>query len=970
MANILASVSVVVGAEITEFKAKMAAAKRELRGVVQAGEAMKDVGKTMTVAISAPLAALAVSAGVVGGNFEAAFNRVEAATQASGKELAELKKKAENIALDPKLKFSATEAAAAIENLSKNGASTADILNGAADASVNLATATGSTLATSADIATDVLQNFNRTAAELPGLVNSITGTTLASKLTIDAYKDALGQAGGVAGQLGVQFEDFNTALAITASGFSSGSDAGTSFKTFIQRLVPQSKEAAAAMEKLGLKFFDAQGKMKPLREIAGELQKAFKGLSDQQRTQLGTQIFGADSIRTALLLAKDGAEGFDKMAASIDKVNAAAQGGILNKGFVGAKEALKSAFEGFQIALSKSGILELGTKIAKMGAEILSSLAQLDPGILRAGVAFGALVAAVGPVLVAVGSLGVALPALTAGFSLLAGPVGIAVAAFGVLALSVAAVAASSRETAGSFKEQQTAFQALEKGINPLLTRYDELKAKTSLTKKEQEELRSIVQKVGEQIPTAITQFDAYGKAMDISSDAARRFVEQQRAILAIKNKKDLKEQREEYARLTGEINGAQNALKNFQNGKLVKPFFDESGGGFVPLTAEEITNLQAKLEELRFQRKGVGGLIDELKGIAPVVEKTKKEVDELNKTLVKTGGTGASDEMTKALDKIRDGLKQIDNEVKAGVNFDPIKDQIKILSGGIPDLLAAGFAPNSKVVSAFVNQLNGLETEYEKFAARIAAKQAEDGDIGKVRLDNPLKLDTTLPKALTVDTSYAEKAKEAAAAYQAAIASLQPAQLAAIQSQIEFNTGMEGLLEQMNSAVAPLLADVGLQFATAFGDIITGVSSAGDAFKGLFSSILQSIAGFMGTFGKQLIAIGIGKLGLDKLFASGPAGGPAAIAAGIGLVALAGVASSVAKSSAANLGKITGGGSLAPPAPRTLAPAAARPTALAPQGQAAMEKTLRMVLDISPAQFRAMVAYSTDRFGRVVGP
>ena len=62
------------------------------------------------------------------------------------------------------------------------------------------------------------------------------------------------------------------------------------------------------------------------------------------------------------------------------------------------------------------------------------------------------------------------------------------------------------------------------------------------------------------------------------------------------------------------------------------------------------------------------------------------------------------------------------------------------------------------------------------------------------------------------------------------------------------------------------------------------------------------------MGDFGKQLIVIGLGKVGLDKLFAAGPAGGPAAIAAGIGLVALAGVAGAVAKSASSSLGNVTG--------------------------------------------------------------
>jgi tape measure domain-containing protein len=62
MADILASVSVVLGAEVSAFKAAMADARKELRGVAQAGEAMQNVGLSLTRGVSAPLAILATGA--------------------------------------------------------------------------------------------------------------------------------------------------------------------------------------------------------------------------------------------------------------------------------------------------------------------------------------------------------------------------------------------------------------------------------------------------------------------------------------------------------------------------------------------------------------------------------------------------------------------------------------------------------------------------------------------------------------------------------------------------------------------------------------------------------------------------------------------------------------------------------------------------------------------------------------------
>ncbi|MVN75182.1 phage tail tape measure protein [Hymenobacter sp. HMF4947] len=176
MSDILASVSVVLGAEISGFRAAMADARKKLKGFVQAGEAVKDIGKSLITYVSAPLAVLGAASLKVGGNFQAAFNRVEAATQASGAALASLRDKAQGIALDPKLQFSSVQAAQALEALAKNGLSTAQILGGAADASTALATATGAQLATAADITTDVMNNFGKSAQQAAGLVSTITG--------------------------------------------------------------------------------------------------------------------------------------------------------------------------------------------------------------------------------------------------------------------------------------------------------------------------------------------------------------------------------------------------------------------------------------------------------------------------------------------------------------------------------------------------------------------------------------------------------------------------------------------------------------------------------------------------------------------------------------------------------------------------------------------------------------------------
>jgi tape measure domain-containing protein len=82
MADILASVSVVLGAEISGFRAAMAQANKDLKGLVQAGQAMKDVGTSLSTYVSLPLAALGTAAVAASAKMESLKKGVEAITAA------------------------------------------------------------------------------------------------------------------------------------------------------------------------------------------------------------------------------------------------------------------------------------------------------------------------------------------------------------------------------------------------------------------------------------------------------------------------------------------------------------------------------------------------------------------------------------------------------------------------------------------------------------------------------------------------------------------------------------------------------------------------------------------------------------------------------------------------------------------------------------------------------------------------
>lgn len=415
----IGALKVVLGLDAAEFEGGLTRAQKELRKAgrefQKIGQQISDVGKTMSTALTLPIVGLGLAVTKTAADFETAMNRVSISTGATGETFKQLTDLAREIGRETV--FSASTAADAIDMLAKSGVSVEDILGGAARAAVDLAAAAGTELDPAAAAITDSMAQFKLTVEDLPRIVNGITGAVNESKLDFSDFTLAIGQAGGVAANLGVTFEDFNTVLAATSPLFASGSDAGTSFKTFLQRMVPTTKQAAEMMAQYGLTFHDAAGNMRPMADIAQMLQDKLGGLSDQAKTQVLSRIFGTDSMRTAIALMDQGADGLDKIAAKIAATDAAAQSAKRMEGLNGQLEQLGGAFEELAIAIGNSGLLETVGKVVQGIAGIMEKIAAANPVLLQVGLVFAAVAAAIGPVLMVIGSLISAVGTITAAF-------------------------------------------------------------------------------------------------------------------------------------------------------------------------------------------------------------------------------------------------------------------------------------------------------------------------------------------------------------------------------------------------------------------------------------------------------------------------------------------------------------------------------------------------------------------------
>jgi TP901 family phage tail tape measure protein len=418
--GLIGALRATLGLDTAEFEAGSTKAQAQLRGFQRefekVGKRWQNIGKDMTKWISLPIVGAGVAVAKLAGDFQASMNSLQVNAGATEKQLASMRKEA--IAIGQDTTKSASDAADAMNILAKAGMKAEDILNGGAKAAVNLATATGSELDPAAAAITDTMNQFKLTAKDLPFIINNITGAVNESKFDFDDFQMGMAQAGGVASSMGVKFEDFTKTLAGTAYMFQSGSDAGTSFKTFLQRLNPQTKQAANLMKEYGLEFFDAQGKMKSMSSIAQLLQDKFKGLDDQTRSQVFTKIFGSDAIRTAIALMNQGAAGLDAMQKKIADTSATEQAAARMKGFNGQLEQLKGTLETLAIAIADSGFLDAITSIVAKVAEWVNWMSKAHPETLKWITIVAAAAAAMGPLVMVFGTairtIGFLLPLLT----------------------------------------------------------------------------------------------------------------------------------------------------------------------------------------------------------------------------------------------------------------------------------------------------------------------------------------------------------------------------------------------------------------------------------------------------------------------------------------------------------------------------------------------------------------------------
>ena len=423
-----------------------------------AGDKISGVGQKL-LPVTAGVTALGTIAVKTGADFDSAMSKVAAVSGATGSEMDALREKARE--MGSKTKFSASEAADAMNYMAMAGWKTNDMLSGI-EGIMNLAAASGEDLASTSDIVTDALTAFGLSASDSGHFADILAAASSNANTNVSMMGETFKYAAPVLGSLGYSAEDSAIAIGLMANAGIKSSQAGTALRSAITNLAKPTDTVASAMEQYGISLTDSSGKMYSLRELMEQLRQKLGGLSEAEQAQAAASLFGKEAMSGMLAIINGSPADFEKLSNAIDTCSDTVDGyngttekmaAVMQDNLAGQVTILKSQLE--ELAISFSDILMPTIRsVVSHIQELVDKLNQLDPQTKETIAKIALVAAALGPMLIALGktisSVGTVFSAvskLPALFSAVQSGIGAITGALGVslgpLLAIIAAVAA-----------------------------------------------------------------------------------------------------------------------------------------------------------------------------------------------------------------------------------------------------------------------------------------------------------------------------------------------------------------------------------------------------------------------------------------------------------------------------------------------------------------------------------------------
>ena len=381
-----------------------------LQNIAAKGEKLKTVGDNIS---NVGTKLLPVTAGVVGlgtaavktaADFDSAMSKVAAVSGATGKDLDALRDKARE--MGSKTKFSASEAAEAMNYMAMAGWKTEDMLSGI-EGVMNLAAASGEDLATTSDIVTDALTAFGLSAKDSGHFADILAAASSNANTNVSMMGETFKYCAPIAGALRFSAEDTAEAIGLMANAGIKGSQAGTALRTIMNNLSGDVKICGSSIGEVTVATTNADGSMRDLSDILADCRTAFSGLSESEKAAAAESLVGKNAMSGFLALMNAGEADINKLSSAIDNCDGCAAGmaETMNDNLAGQLTILKSQLQELAISFGELLMPAIRTIVGWI-QKFVDWLNSMDEGTRKVIVTIALVAAAIGPVLIIVGKV------------------------------------------------------------------------------------------------------------------------------------------------------------------------------------------------------------------------------------------------------------------------------------------------------------------------------------------------------------------------------------------------------------------------------------------------------------------------------------------------------------------------------------------------------------------------------------
>ena len=375
----------------------------------KAGDKIADVGTTLTTHVTVPVMAAGTAAVKTAADFDAAMSKVAAVSGATGDELDALRDKARE--MGAKTKFSASEAADAMNYMAMAGWKTGDMLEGI-EGIMNLAAASGEDLATTSDIVTDALTAFGMSADDSSHFADVLAAASSNANTNVSMMGETFKYCAPVAGALGFSCEDTAQAIGLMANSGIKSTQAGTALRTIMNTLAGDVKICGDSIGEVEIATTNADGSMRDLNDILADCRSAFSQLSESEQASAAQALVGKNAMSGFLALMNATPSDIQKLEGAISTCSDEIDG------YNGVTEKMAAVMQdnlGGQLTILKSQLQELAISFGEILMPAIRAIVSkiqglidhfnaLSPAAKETIVKIALVAAALGPLLVVVG--------------------------------------------------------------------------------------------------------------------------------------------------------------------------------------------------------------------------------------------------------------------------------------------------------------------------------------------------------------------------------------------------------------------------------------------------------------------------------------------------------------------------------------------------------------------------------------